>query len=281
MSKAFDSRVWKDNWLNFSVLRHGPLQGCLVTSKNSGTHWIKYMLSVALAETYGVAPPEYFSEAATQPYIGNPKNKSPFPELPRLAFAHTIPHRLTDAGPAHKLFGLPPYVLQVRHPMQILASHFTKWNYQLKTDWLTYLKGDPDGVLYRCDLYWLARFWNRWGELSERFPEKILRIQYEGVQADTRGSLQAISDHWNIGLTPASIELALNAGTKEAMALKVDPNAEKNVLQQRSDSLETLFSGEALNLYQDIVGAYFRYDLGYDLLALPKQDIRPVPRSPI
>jgi hypothetical protein len=270
MKSEFDLRVRKDNWMNGSVFRHGRLQGCLVTSKNSGTHWIKYMLSVALADTYGVPRPEYFSEAATQPYIGNPKNKSPFKELPTLAFAHTIPHRLMDMKVTHGLFGLPAYVLQVRHPMQILASHFTKWNYQLQTDWMTYLRGDPGGEIYRCDLYWLARFWNRWGELMDRYPEKILRIHYEGVQADTRGSLQAISDHWKISLTPASIEAAIEEGTKEAMAGKVDPRAEKNVLQKRADKLEDMFSGDALKLYQNIAGEYFRYDLGYDLLALPR-----------
>ncbi|MFC6198025.1 sulfotransferase domain-containing protein [Ponticaulis profundi] len=271
MDDAYRSRVRKDNWLNGSVLRHGRLQGCLVTSKNSGTHWIKYMLSVALADTYCVPPPKYFSEAATQDYIGSPKHTSPHEALPKLAFAHTIPHRLMDVQLLQNAFNLPPYVLQVRHPMQILASHFAKWNYQLQTDWMTYLKGDPSGEAYRCDLYWLARFWNRWGELQAKYPEKILRIHYEGVQADTRGSLQAISDHWKIGLKPESIELAIQEGTKEAMAKKVDPAAEKNVLQKRADRLEDLFSGEALTLYQDIVGEYFEYDLGYDLLAIPQK----------
>ena len=227
------------------------------------------MLSVALADTYCVEPPKYFSEAATQNYIGSPKHVSPFAALPPLAFAHTIPHALFDQAFLHEAFNLPPYVLQVRHPMQILASHFTKWNYELQTDWMTYLKGDPAGDIYRCDLYWLARFWNRWGELSARFPEKILRIQYEEVQADARKALEAISSHWKLNLKPESIDLALKEGTKEAMALKIDPQAEKNVLQQRSDSLEELFSGEALSLYQDIVGDIFQYDLGYDLMALP------------
>lgn len=270
MSDPFNSRVIKDNWLNGSVFRHGRLQGCLVTSKNSGTHWIKYMLSVALAETYCVPPPEYFSEAATQPYIGNPKNTSPFPALPKLAFAHTIPHRLMDLPIMHKAFDLPPYVLQLRHPMQILASHFTKWNYELQTDWETYLKGDPSGEHYRCDLFWLARFWNRWGDLRQKYKSKILLVRYEDVQKDPAGKLKEISDHWGIGLTDKAIEMAVAAGSKDAMAAKVDPKAEKNVLQNRKDDLKTLFSGEALQTYQDIVGDYFRHDLGYDLLALPQ-----------
>jgi hypothetical protein len=267
---GFESRVWKDKWLNGSVFRHGRLQGCLVTSKNSGTHWIKYMLSVALADTYGVDPPQYFSEAATQNYIGSPKHVSPFAELPVLAFAHTIPHALFDYRPLHDIFGLPPYVLQVRHPMQILASHHAKWSHELQTDWLTYLQGDPDGRTYRCDIFWLARFWNRWGELLQRFPDRILRVQYEEVQADPRSALNAISTHWGLKLAPQSVEMAVEAGTKDAMARKIDPAAEKNVLQRRSDSLEILFSGEALRLYQDKVSAIFRYDLGYDLMALPE-----------
>lgn len=266
----FERRVWRDRWENGSVFRHGRLKGMLVTSKNSGTHWIKYMLSVALAETYGIEPPKYFSEASTQDYIGSPKHVSRFPELPPLAFAHTIPHALFDRSWLHKMANLPDYVLQVRHPMQILSSHFHKWNYELQTDWPTYLKGDPSGKLYRCDLYWLARFWNRWGELLERFPKKILRVQYEEVQADPGRALKAISDHWGIGLTASAIELALQEGTKEAMARKIDPEAEKNVLQRRNDSLPELFQGKSLEIYQDIVGEYFRYDLGYDLLALPE-----------
>ena len=41
---SYAARVWNDNWMNFSVLRHGAVDGFLVTSKNSGTHWVKYML---------------------------------------------------------------------------------------------------------------------------------------------------------------------------------------------------------------------------------------------
>ena len=103
MSSAFDKRVRKDNWGNFSILRHRAFDGVLVTSKNSGTHWVKYMFSVALADTYDVPRPLYFSEDAVRPYIGWPKDKPTYKELPRLAFSHTIPHRLADWGWARKL----------------------------------------------------------------------------------------------------------------------------------------------------------------------------------
>lgn len=266
---AYRAKVINENWTNFSVLRHGSFDGVLVTSKNSGTHWLKYMLAVALAETYGLSPPEYFSENAVRPYIGWPKDRPVFPKLPRLAFSHTIPHRLADWGWARSMAGLPPYVLAVRHPMSILASHHAKWEYDIQVDWLTYLEGDPAGARYRCDLYWLARFWNRWGEILGRYGDTILLVHYEETQKDPRRVLEAVGRHWELGLTPAAIEAALKAGTKEAMAEKVDPDAEPNVLQNRKTSLEELFSGEALEIYQRKIGELFRYDLGYDLMAPP------------
>jgi hypothetical protein len=142
---TYAARVWNDNWMNFSVLRHGAFDGFLVTSKNSGTHWVKYMFAVALADTYGIERPAYFSENAVRPYIGWPKDVPVHPQLPRLAFSHTIPHRLADWGWARRLGRLPPYALCIRHPMSILASHHAKWEYDIQVDWLEYLRGDPDG----------------------------------------------------------------------------------------------------------------------------------------
>lgn len=267
---TYAARVWNDNWMNFSVLRHGAFDGFLVTSKNSGTHWVKYMFAVALADTYGIERPKYFSENAVRPYIGWPKDDPVFPQLPRLAFSHTIPHRLADWSWARGLARLPPYALCVRHPMSILASHHAKWEYDIQVGWPEYLRGDPDGKRYRCDLYWLARFWNRWGEVEQAHPSSILRVQYEETRADPHAAVCAIARHWNIKLKPDSIDAAVAAGTKEAMALKVDPEAEPNVLQNRQQSLAELFSGEAMDIYAAHVRELFRFDLGYDFFTPPK-----------
>lgn len=266
---TYEARVCANNWMNFSVLRHGAFDGLLVTSKNSGTHWIKYMLAVALADTHGLARPQYFSERAVSPYIGRPKSELVFPQLPRLAFSHSIPHRLADWGWARRLAQLPPYALCVRHPMAILASHHAKWAYATNAGWLEYLEGDPKGRRFRCDLFWLARFWNRWGEVERKFPEAVLRVQYERACADPRTTIEAIARHWNVHLTPAAIDAALAEGTKQAMAGKIDPGAEPNVLQNRQQSLEELFSGEAMDIYAQLVRRLFRHDLGYDLMTPP------------
>lgn len=269
IDKQFRLKSRKDRWGNFTILRHRAFDGMLVTSKNSGTHWVKYMLAVALAETFGIEPPKYFSEASVRPYIGWAKDRPVHSNLPRLAFSHTIPHQLANWPWARGLAGLPPYVLLVRHPMSILASHFTKWEWDIKVDWLTYLRGEPTGKQYRCDLYWIARFWNRWGSWLACDPERICLIHYEDVRKDPRGALQTIAAHWGISLSKVALDTALQAGSKDAMASKVDPNAEPNVLQNRQEQLVDQFSDEALMLYCERIERYFKYTLGYNLLAYP------------
>ena len=132
------------------------------------------------------------------------------------------------------------------------------------------MQGDPAGKTYRCDLFWLARFWNRWGEVIEKDKDRFHIAQYEETRRDTRRQLEAIATHWKLKLSPESIDAAIAAGTKEAMAEKVDPEAEPNVLQNRKTYLRELFQGKAMDLYQEMAGDLFRYDLGYDLLAFPE-----------
>ncbi|MEM9667939.1 MAG: sulfotransferase family protein [Pseudomonadota bacterium] len=267
--RSYKRKVRAELWSNFSVVRHRNFDGMLVTSKNSGTHWIKYMLATALAEDNDIPPPEYFSEDAVRPYIGWPKDQPVFPSLPRLAFSHTIPHRLMDWRRLRQLIGFPNYVLAVRHPMAILASHYAKWAHQLNVDWLTFLEGDPSGERYRCDIYWLARFWNRWGDIVAADGSRYLIVRYEEALLNPETSLRSVSDHWQLGLSDGAIAVALRAGTKDAMADKIDPEAERNVLQNRKEALAEQFKGEALDLYRARVASLFRHDLGYDLLSVP------------
>jgi len=153
--------------------------------------------------------------------------------------------------------------------MSILASHFAKWEWDIKVDWLTYLEGEPTGKKYRCDLYWIARFWNRWGEWIEREPDRIHLVHYEDVRQAPRETLQAIASHWGVKLTPAAIDAAMRGGTKEAMAEKIDPDAEPNVLQNRKDNLKDQFSGAAMEIYREKTEQLFAHSLGYDLLKVP------------
>ena len=105
--------------------------------------------------------------------------------------------------------------------------------------------------------------------MLKRHGETILVVHYEDTLKNPRKILEAVDRHWHLNLTPAAIDAALQAGTKEAMAEKVDPEAEPNVLQNRKTSLADLFSGEAMDIYRRKIAELFRYDLGYDLLTPP------------
>jgi hypothetical protein len=271
---SYLKRCRTDLWFNGSVCRHGQFEGFLVTSKNSGTHWMAYMLAVALADTYGVPRPAYFSERALRPYIRLPKDPVVHAPLPALGRSHSIPHRLLDWGWARAMISPAPYILGVRHPMGILASHYAKWRDELKVSWTEYLRGDPSGDRYRCDLYWIARFWNRWGELQALMPEAILRLHYEDLQDRPAKLFEAIQRHWKLALAPEAVEAALNEGTKEAMAARLDPDGEANVLQNRRETLDALFEGEAGDIYAGLVSRLFRYQLGYDLMRPPVPESR-------
>ena len=96
-----------------------------------------------------------------------------------------------------------------------------------------------------------------------------IRDSYEDVRQAPRETLQAIAAHWGIKFTPAALDAAIRGGTKEAMADKIDPAGEPNVLQNRAERLEDQFSGQALGIYRKHVEDLFGYSLGYDLLKIP------------
>ena len=45
--------------LNFSLLKHRHCEGSMVSMHQSGTHWLKHMLAVAIAAKHGLEPPRH------------------------------------------------------------------------------------------------------------------------------------------------------------------------------------------------------------------------------
>src|SRR5215510_1771769 len=86
----FFARVLQADLANFFLLQYRDVDGFLVTSKNSGTHWLKFMLSCAIAEQYGVPPPRRSSGHEADRIIGHPR----WPQrarVPRIGSSYTIP----------------------------------------------------------------------------------------------------------------------------------------------------------------------------------------------
>ena len=87
----FAERVFCADLANFFLLQYRGVDGFLITGKNSGTHWLKFMLSCAIAEEYRVPPPQRSSGKAADEIIGHPRWPRRYRHLPWIGSSHTIP----------------------------------------------------------------------------------------------------------------------------------------------------------------------------------------------
>ncbi len=132
---------------NFHMLHYRHVDGFLVSAKNSGTHWLRFMLSHALAAQYDVEPPPRSTGSQADVLIGAAKRKRQYPELPHIALSHTIPSRAFSWIWVQTLFGVPPSVVLIRDIRKSLESIFVKWLIDRPDtdalDFAAYVEGDP------------------------------------------------------------------------------------------------------------------------------------------
>lgn len=249
---------------NYSLLRHRDFAGHLVTGKNSGTHWVKYIICLALAEHYGVAPPEYFNAEATNAFMGNPKNVRPQKGLPRLASSHTIPGFAYEWSLLRGAAPMPPVALLIRDMRHVLISHYEKWKDTYEVDWLTFLHGRLGKRGFRCDIWWYMWFLNRWGDALLARPREIIVLPYERLRADPVEGVDRILRHFGEVIPKATLERAVAGSSKDAMAEKADPDFPERIVDKREDKPEDYFSGEAGAFFRETVARNLRHSFGYD-----------------
>lgn len=269
--RAFRLHCLNRDLFALSMLKYRDFQGFLVTGAHSGTHWIKWMLSHALAHHYGVEPPKYFDNAsdASNDLIGHPKRPRRYPELPRIASTHSVAPYALQSPLLRKLLPLPPYALVVRDIRRVLISNYEKWRERYGVSFSEYVAGDPNGNKYICDVWWYVRFLNRWGEIAKRFPIQTTVLRYEDVQADRVGSLRRICQHFGLNLTNADFEAGANVGSKEYMASHQDPAIPDRALRQDGHG-DTQFSASDMELLKSILDRNLKHDFGYDYFDKPR-----------
>lgn len=262
---AFRLHSFNRDSFNLALLKYRDFQGFLITGQHSGTHWIKWMLSHALARRYEVPPPRYFDNASSNDLIGHPKHPREHPHAPRLASSHSIaPHALSWAW-LRGLAAPPPYVVVVRDIRDVLVSNYEKWRHAYGVSFADYVAGDPRGRAYVCDVWWYLRFKNRWGDVASRFPDQTLVLRYEDFQADRIGALRQIARHFGLPLTSADLAFGAAAGSKARMARHRDPDIDQQAL--RPTGVGDAALGEAEHaILRDILGRHLRHDFGYDYL---------------
>lgn len=247
---------------NFTMLRYQGFQGHLATGKNSGTHWLKYMLSLAIAAEYGVPPPRYFNSAASNDIIGHPKHKRKYSHLPRIASSHSIPNVALNWRWVHRAVPLPRYVVLVRDMRDVLISNYVKWREIYAVPFDVYVAGDPSAKRYICDVWWYIHFLNRWGEVATRLQDKVLTVRYEDLRVSPVAGIRSIAQHFGIALSDNSIRLAVDGSSKGAMLAHKDPYASETVISVRTKA-DPVFGPRERAIFDRIVGANLRYDFGY------------------
>lgn len=254
---------------NLSLLKYYDFQGFLITGQHSGTHWIKWMLSHALAHRYGVQPPRYFNNDSSNDLIGHPKHERIHPHLPRIASSHSIPAYALGWTWLRAIRRPPPYAVVVRDIRDVLVSNYEKWRTEYGVPFSRYVAGDPRGDAYVCDVWWYVRFLNRWGDIARRHPGETLVLRYEDFREDPLQNLRRLARHFDLDLSDADLLAGVAVGSKEHMMARQDPNVAERPI--RPDGAEgARFSPRDLAVLSGVLERNLKHDFGYRYFETPR-----------
>jgi hypothetical protein len=276
----FMIRIVRADLGNFSLYHYRRVDAFLVTGKNSGTHWLKFMLSCALARQYRVPPPSRSSGREADALISHPRWPHRYNHMPRIGSSHTIPS-IAFAWPwlVH-YFRFRPVVVLVRDIRAAMVSHYCKWQHEYQVPFARYVRGDPSGELYRADIWWYTHFFNRWGDLAAAHPDLVLVVQYEDLRSHPEACLRRIARHLRIDMNDDAIAAALRFVSRDAMRAMLDPENSEVVIPSDDAPGNVAFTQDDIAFMGDTFASYLRHDFGYgrgDKRAWFEQDVLAVP----
>jgi hypothetical protein len=257
----FRVRILRSDLANFFPLQHRHADALLITGKNSGTHWLKFMLSCAIAEQYGVAPPAYASGSRANSIIATPRRNGP--RLPCIAASHTIPSIAFRWRWCRRLLPHPPTVILVREVHAAMASHYVKRQQPIAHPLSDYVRGDPSGRRYKADVWWYIRFFNRCGDLARARPDAVLVVRYEDLQADTGACLRRIAAHMRLGLDDAAFAHALRFSERGAIRARLDPGETEIAVPPDGASAAVVYGRGDRAFMRNAMARYLRHDFDY------------------
>ncbi len=266
---VFAVRVLRADFANFFLLQYRGVDGFLITGKNSGTHWLKFMLSCALAEQFGVAPPPRSSGRAADDIISHPRWPRRYRQLPRLGSSHTIPSIAFSWAWLAWLLRHPPVVVLVRDIDAAMRSNYVKWRHRYGASSAVYVRGDPSGRRFIADVWWYIHFFNRWGDLAQARPGTILVLRYEDLQKAPDVWLQRIAAHYRIRLDERALAAALRYVDRDAIRAQLDPT-DTEIVVPDDGVKQGVFTAADEAFIRNAVARYLRHDFGYGYGARPQ-----------
>ncbi|HVY33575.1 MAG TPA: hypothetical protein VG960_04055 [Caulobacteraceae bacterium] len=248
---------------SFHLLKYARrVDGFLFTAKNSGTHWLRSMLSAAIAHHLGLEPPAHTNGPGSDAYIHHPKRRHSHPQAPRIGCSHTIPSRLTLLPLKLGIGRLPPTVVLARHIPEALSSYYVKWAEPLGLGALSdFVRRPAPGEKRVDDVWWYIRFFNRWGAIARMAPDDVLVVRYEQLHSDPGPLLARIWAHWGVALTEADIAAGVAAGRRETMFDRLDPASTEVVMPDAAVRARGRLSPEDRALLWRILARHLRYSL--------------------
>jgi Protein of unknown function (DUF1232)/Sulfotransferase domain len=258
----FFKRVLCADLSNFFLLQYRGVDGFLITGKNSGTHWLKFMLSCAIAEEFGVAPPSRSSGREADRIIGHPRWLRPA-RLPWIASSHTIPSIAFAWTWFAGLLPHPPVVVLVRDIEAAMRSNYLKWRECYGGSTADYVRGDPTGRRYVADLWWYMHFYNRWGDVSRSQPNNVLVVRYEDLQAAPASCLRRITAHYGIRLGDQAINAALRYVDRDTIRALLDPSDDEMVVPSDDAVDRVAFTRDDVAFMHKMMRRHLRCHFGY------------------
>ncbi|MBS0334855.1 MAG: sulfotransferase domain-containing protein [Proteobacteria bacterium] len=260
--KLFAADV-RDDLSRFHLLHYGDrVDGFLISGHNSGTHWLRFMLSAAIAHHLDLPRPIYSSGPLSDVFIGHAKHKRLFPQAPKIGSSHHMPSRLIAVLGAVRFIRLPPVVLLVRNIPDSLLSYFFKWR-EAKA------LGELEGYVGRApraqgvDLWWFIRFFNRWGRLKQVFPSSVLVVRYEDLQHDPATWVRRIWAHWGVTLGEADVRAAMAVASRTAVQACLDPAYGEDVAPERVAREACRYGELETAMLEQRLARHLRHGFGY------------------
>ena len=265
MNPAFHWLCWRRDISNFAMLKYRDFDAYLITMQHAGTHWLKFMMSTAIAHQYGLEPPQFIHNASSNDFIGHPKHPRIHTQTPRIASSHSIPHAWFDSRLVRSLIKFPPNVVLLRDLRAALVSNFEKWKDKYACGFSEYLHGDLKGKRFNFDLWTGMHFYNRWGRVQQRFPNSIYVTTYERLGADPRSEIERIFRHLKIDIDESHIESAIHLGSKTNMSTMLDPDEPvKNIVRQNDADPRTWFDQQDRSFFDATIATQLKNSFGYE-----------------
>ncbi|WP_372781981.1 sulfotransferase domain-containing protein [Phenylobacterium sp.] len=253
----------RDDLSRFHLLHYGgKVDGFLISGHNSGTHWLRFMLSSAIAHRLALPRPTYSSGPQSDVYIGHARHPRKHPQAPRIGSAHHMPSRLIALLGALRLARLPPVVLLVRDIPDSLISYFFKWREIKQLGALDAYVARPPSA-QGVDLWWFIRFFNRWGVLRRVFPQTVMVVRYEDVEHDPELWVRRIWAHWGVELSDADVAAGLAVSSREAVAAHLDPDYGEDIAPDRAARGAVRYAAGDAKVLAERLTRYLRHDFGY------------------